>query len=39
MAKETSANFGKAPIHPDELGAVMAKKIDPDAIVVSENLT
>jgi len=33
------ANFGKHPIHPDELGAVLARNIDPDAIVVSENLT
>jgi benzoylformate decarboxylase len=33
------ANFGKHPIHPDELGAVLASNIDPDAIVVSENLT
>ena len=38
---ETAArkNFGKSVIHPDELGAVMARTIDPDAIVVSENLT
>ena len=33
------ANFGRHPIHPDELGAVLARNIDPDAIVVSENLT
>jgi thiamine pyrophosphate-dependent acetolactate synthase large subunit-like protein len=32
-------NAGKKPIHPDELGAVMARTLDPDAIVVSENLT
>ncbi|HYM13712.1 MAG TPA: thiamine pyrophosphate-binding protein [Bryobacterales bacterium] len=32
-------NFGRRPIHPDELGAVMARTIDPDAIVVTENLT
>ncbi|MBI3695610.1 MAG: thiamine pyrophosphate-binding protein [Acidobacteria bacterium] len=32
-------NFGRKPIHPDELGAVMARTIDPDAIVVMENLT
>jgi len=32
-------NFGRRPIHPDELGAVMAHTIDADAIVVSENLT
>jgi thiamine pyrophosphate-dependent acetolactate synthase large subunit-like protein len=32
-------NFGQKPIHPDELGAVMAGAIDADAILVSENLT
>jgi thiamine pyrophosphate-dependent acetolactate synthase large subunit-like protein len=32
-------NFGKKPIHPDELGGVMARTLDPDAIIVSENLT
>ncbi len=32
-------NFGRRPIHPDELGAVMARTIDRDAVVVSENLT
>ena len=37
--KSIRANFGKHPIHPDELGAVLARNIDPDAIVVSENLT
>ena len=38
---ETAArkNFGKSVIHADELGAVMARTIDRDAIVVSENLT
>lgn len=39
MEEAARANFGQHPIHPDELGAVMAKMIDPDAIVVSENLT
>jgi thiamine pyrophosphate-dependent acetolactate synthase large subunit-like protein len=33
------ANFGRNPIHPDELGAVMARTIDRDAIVVDENFT
>lgn len=33
------ANFGKGPIHPDELGEKLARLIDSDAIVVSENLT
>jgi benzoylformate decarboxylase len=32
-------NFGRNPIHPDELGATLARVIDPNAIVVSENLT
>ena len=32
-------NFGRKTMHPDELGAVMARTLDPDAIVVSENLT
>jgi benzoylformate decarboxylase len=41
-AREHSAaasNMGKSPIHPDELGSVMARTLDRDAIVVSENLT
>ena len=33
------ANFGRSPIHPDELGAVMARTIDQNAIVVDENFT
>jgi thiamine pyrophosphate-dependent acetolactate synthase large subunit-like protein len=32
-------NFGQSPMHPDEIGAVLAGAIDPDAIFVSENLT
>jgi len=36
---EAQQNFGRNPIHPDELGAVLARTIDPNAIVVSENLT
>jgi acetolactate synthase I/II/III large subunit len=36
---ETRQNLGRNPIHPDELGAVLARTIDPNAIVVSENLT
>jgi acetolactate synthase I/II/III large subunit len=36
---EIRQNFGRHPIHPDELGAVLARTIDPNAIVVSENLT
>ncbi len=33
------ANAGRTPIHPDELGVAMARTLDRDAIVVSENLT
>ncbi len=33
------ANFGHNPIHPDELGAVMARTIDKNAIVVDESFT
>src|SRR5579863_3543013 len=36
---ETRKHFRQKPIHPDELGASLARAIDPDAIVVSENLT
>jgi benzoylformate decarboxylase len=36
---ETRKNFGRRPMHPDELGAAVARAIDPNAIVVSENLT
>jgi thiamine pyrophosphate-dependent acetolactate synthase large subunit-like protein len=36
---EARRNHGQHPIHPDELGAAMARNIDPNAIVVSENLT
>lgn len=36
---EARKNFGRKPIHPDELGSVMARTIDRDAIVVTENLT
>jgi len=32
-------NFSRQPIHPDELGAVLARTIRPGAILVSENLT
>ncbi len=33
------ANRGRGPMHADELGKIMAGAIDPDAIVVTENLT
>ena len=36
---EARRNHGQHPMHPDELGAAMARTIDPNAIVVSENLT
>lgn len=32
-------NLGHSPIHPDELGIVLARTIDKDAIVVDENFT
>jgi acetolactate synthase I/II/III large subunit len=32
-------NFGQNPMHPDELGAVVARTIDADAIVVKESNT
>ncbi len=38
-AAAARANFGRSPIHPDELGAVVARTIDKDAIVVDENFT
>lgn len=31
--------FGQSPVHPDELGAVLARTMDKNAIVVAENLT
>lgn len=33
------ANLGKSPMHPDELGWALEEMLDPDAIVVSENLS
>ncbi len=33
------ANFGQGPVHPDELGAMIAKVADSNAIIVPENLT
>jgi benzoylformate decarboxylase len=32
-------NFGKGPVHPDELGMTIAKVADANAIIVPENLT
>jgi benzoylformate decarboxylase len=37
--KEIRASLGKSPIHPAELGAVLAGSIDPNAIVIRENQT
>ncbi len=39
VEQEMRANLGQSPMHPDELGAVMAKTIGPDAIMVHESLT
>jgi benzoylformate decarboxylase len=39
VEKQISVNFGKSPIHPDELCKVMADTLDKNAIIVSENLT
>ena len=36
---DAKANFGHTPMHPDELGAVLAKTLPGNSIVVSENLT
>lgn len=36
---DAKRTFGASPIHPEELGAVLARTIDKDAIVVTENLT
>jgi acetolactate synthase I/II/III large subunit len=38
-AAARSKTFGASPMHPEEVGAVMAKTLDKDAIIVSENLT
>jgi len=39
IEKEILASLGRSPIHPYELGQVMARTIDRNAIVVDENLT
>ena len=39
LEKQIAVNFGKSPIHPDELCKVMADTLDKNAIIVSENLT
>ena len=37
--REISSKMGKSPIHPYELGKVMAEVLDKNAILVTENLT
>ena len=38
-AAARAKTFGRSPLHPEEVGAILAKTLDQDAIVVSENLT
>jgi benzoylformate decarboxylase len=38
VTQAIAANLGRTPIHPDEVGKVLAETIDRNAIVVSENL-
>jgi benzoylformate decarboxylase len=38
-ASARSKTFGRSPMHPEEVGAVMARTLDKSAMVVSENLT
>jgi len=37
--KLVSSNLGQSPMHPHELGRILAEAVDPNAIIVSENLT
>lgn len=37
--EEARRNFGKGPVHPDELGATIARVADANAVIVPENLT
>lgn len=37
--KQVSASLGQSPMHPYELGRILAESVDPNAIIVSENLT
>jgi thiamine pyrophosphate-dependent acetolactate synthase large subunit-like protein len=39
LEKEIAASLGQSPMHPHELGRVLAQAIDRNAIVVSENIT
>ena len=38
IADRAHKNFGQHPMHPDELGDILHKTADPDAIIVAENL-
>ena len=38
-ASARTKTFGRSPMHPEEIGAVMSKTLDKDSIIVSENLT
>jgi hypothetical protein len=37
--REISASLGQSPIHPHELGKVLAESLDKNVVIVSENLT
>lgn len=37
--RDARSNFGRGPVHPDELGAAIAKVADDNAVIVPENLT
>lgn len=39
LAAAVKRNSGHSPVHPDELGAVLSRTLDPNAIIVVENLT
>jgi thiamine pyrophosphate-dependent acetolactate synthase large subunit-like protein len=39
LAAMVKKNSGASPVHPDELGAILDRTLDKDAIVVAENLT
>ncbi|MBL8219969.1 MAG: thiamine pyrophosphate-binding protein [Bryobacterales bacterium] len=39
VAAGVKKNSGQSPVHPEELGAVLARTLDKDAIVLSENIT
>jgi benzoylformate decarboxylase len=39
LAAAVKSASGHSPIHPDELGAILARTVNKDAIIVSENIT